>query len=180
MAFLTERLQVPVVILALATAAVGLAGDAGATGPSSAYDKAFLTEMVSHHAMAVEMAKMAQEKATKPELKRTAGTIIRTQSAEITRMQGWLRAWYGGRVRPRMTAEDRAQMLELENAEGAAFDIRFMALMTVHHTLAIERARAALRQASHPQVRALARAIVAAQNREVKQFRNWLVAWYAR
>jgi uncharacterized protein (DUF305 family) len=28
-------------------------------------------------------------------------------------------------------------------------------------------------------VRRLARAITAAQNREVKQFRNWLVAWYA-
>lgn len=179
MAHLTERLRVPVVVFALAVATAGLSAEARATGRSSAYDKAFLTEMVSHHGMAVEMARMAREKATKPQLKRTAGAIIRTQSAEIARMQRWLRAWYGTRVQPRMTAEDRAQMRELENAEGAAFDIRFMALMTVHHTLAIERARVALRQASHTQVRALARAIVVAQNREVKQFRNWLVAWYA-
>jgi uncharacterized protein (DUF305 family) len=78
-----------------------------------------------------------------------------------------------------MTAEDRAQMRELEKAEGAEFDIRFMALMTVHHTFAIERARVALRQASHTEVKRLARAITAAQNREVRQFRNWLVAWYA-
>lgn len=176
---LTERLRVPVVAFALAAAIAGLFGDARAAGPSSAYDKAFLTEIVSHHGMAVEMATMAQEKATKPQLKRTADTIIRTQSAEIARMQRWLQAWYQTRVQPRMTADDRAQVRELENAEGAAFDIRFMALMTVHHTLAIERAGTALRQASHPQVRGLARAIVAAQNREVKQFRNWLVAWYA-
>jgi uncharacterized protein (DUF305 family) len=52
--------------------------------------------------------------------------------------------------------------------------------MTVHHTLAIERAGIARADASHAELRRLARAIVAAQNREVKQFRAWLVAWYAR
>jgi uncharacterized protein (DUF305 family) len=180
MAVLTVKLSRPLVAMAFALVALALLGDARAAGPASAFDRAFMTEMVSHHAMAVEMGEMAREKATRPQLKRVAGTIVRTQTAEIARMQRWLRAWYGTGATPRMTAEDRAQMRELERAEGDEFQIRFMALMTVHHSLAIERARVARSAASHVELRRLARAIIAAQDREVKQVRAWLVAWYAR
>lgn len=166
-------------VAALAAALLALVPAAQASGPSSGYDKEFLTEMVSHHAMAIDMAEMALEKAEHPQLKTVARAIVRTQSAEIDRMQGWMQRWYGTRARPMMDAEMKAQMRELDRAGGAAFEIRFMALMSVHHTQAIERATTALRQTSHPQVRALARAIVKAQRREVKQFRDWLVAWYA-
>ncbi len=78
-----------------------------------------------------------------------------------------------------MDDEDMEDMEELDEASGAEFEIRFMALMSVHHADAIERAQTALRRGRHPQVRRLARAIVRAQEREIDQFRNWLVAWYA-
>jgi uncharacterized protein (DUF305 family) len=151
-----------------------------ASGPAGRYDRAFLTEMIGHHAMAVDMADMAREKATHDELRQAAGEIIRTQSAEIRRMRAWLRDWYGQRrVRPELGHEEMAQMEELEAATGSAFEIRFLALMTVHHTLAVERAQIALERAKHPRIRKLARAIVRAQQREIDQFRDWLVAWYA-
>jgi uncharacterized protein (DUF305 family) len=151
-----------------------------ASGPAGRYDRAFLTEMIGHHAMAVDMSEMAREKATHDELRQAAGEIIRTQSAEIRRMRGWLREWYGQRrVRPELGHEEMAQMEELEQATGSAFEIRFLALMTVHHTLAVERAQIALERAKHPRIRKLARAIVRAQQREIDQFRDWLVAWYA-
>ena len=151
-----------------------------AKGPAGAYDRAFLTDMIGHHAMAVEMAEMAREKGTHAELKEVAGDIIRTQSAEIERMRAWLRKWYGQRrVQPEMHHEEMAQMEELEGATGAEFEIRFLAMMSVHHAQAIERGRVALRRARHVRVRKLARAIVRAQNAEIEQFRDWLVAWYA-
>ena len=153
---------------------------AQAKGPAGSYDRAFLTDMIGHHAMAVEMAEMAQEKATHDELKDVANDIIRTQSAEIDQMRGWLRRWYGKRnVQPEMHHEDMALMDELEEATGAEFEIRFLAQMSVHHAQAIERANMALKHAKHPQVRKLARAIVKAQRGEITKFRNWLVAWYA-
>jgi uncharacterized protein (DUF305 family) len=52
-------------------------------------------------------------------------------------------------------------------------------LMTVHHTLAVERAGVSAWLAGHPRIRRLARAIVRAREREIKQFRDWTVAWYA-
>lgn len=168
-------------LLAGAAAALLLIGPAAqAKGPAGAYDRAFMTEMVGHHTMAVDMGKMAEMKSTHPQLKATARAIVRSQRAEIRRMQSWLKRWYGKSARPMMSHEEMAQMAELERATGAAFEIRFMALMTEHHTLAIERANAALRRARHADIRKLAKGIVRAQKREVRDFRNWLVAWYAK
>jgi uncharacterized protein (DUF305 family) len=166
--------------LAAAVAALILvfAPAAQATGPRP-FDRAFMTEMVSHHAMAVDMAEMALDKATHAELRETASDIVRTQTAEIREMRRWLRRWYGATVKPHMTDQDTRDMMELEDAGGGEFELRFMMLMTVHHTFAIERASIARRRARHRAVRRLAKAIVRAQNREIVQFRNWAVAWYA-
>lgn len=43
--------------------------------------------MVHHHAMAVDMAEMAQEKANRQQLKDMADDVIRTQTAEIEQMR---------------------------------------------------------------------------------------------
>jgi uncharacterized protein (DUF305 family) len=151
-----------------------------ARGPAGPYDRAFLTDMIGHHAMAVDMAETAREKATQDELEQVAAEIIRTQSAEIKRMRAWLRDWYGKRrVQPELDHHEMAQMEELEAATGSAFEIRFLALMGVHHTQAVERARVAVMRANHRRVRKLARAIITAQEAEIEQFREWLVRWYA-
>jgi uncharacterized protein (DUF305 family) len=168
------------VLTVIGTMALMLAPTSQAKGPAGAFDREFLTEMIGHHAMAVEMAEMATEKATHPELKQTAETIIETQSAEIKQMRSWLRRWYGKRnVSPEMGHHEMMQMEELEDASGAEFEIRFLTLMSVHHAQAIERSKVAIEQARHPQVRNLAKAIIKAQDSEIEQFRNWLVAWYA-
>jgi len=168
------------VLTLVALVALMLVPAAEAKGPAGAYDRAFLTDMIGHHNMAVEMAEMAQEKATHDELKDVAADIIRSQSAEIDQMRGWLRKWYGKHnVHPKMHHDDMALMDELEGATGAEFEIRFLAQMSVHHAQAIERAKVALKRAKHAQVRKLARAIVKAQEGEIEKFRNWLAAWYA-
>lgn len=170
--------------LTLATAFLAtfaFAASAQATGPASAYDKAFLTEMVGHHDMAVMMGEMAKEKATRPELKQLAGEIVRTQTAEMDQMQSWLKRWYGKRAKTgemHMSKADMEDVAELEKATGPAFDVAFMAMMSVHHTAAVERARTAQKRGAHPRVRKLAGGIIRAQEREIKQFRTWLVAWY--
>lgn len=63
-----------------------------AKGP---FDRAFLEMMIPHHQSAVLMAQVALQRATHPELKRLAQTIITSQEREIAEMQGWLAAWYG-------------------------------------------------------------------------------------
>jgi uncharacterized protein (DUF305 family) len=174
------RHLVPLVVAALVAlvGALAIAAPASASGPRSKAERAFLVDMVGHHSMAVDMAEMAKEKATHQELKDMADDIIRTQTAEMTRMRAWLKRWYDREVGDHDMGHDE-DMDMLEAATGAEFEVRFMAMMSVHHTQAIERARAVRSSRLHDKVRRLTRDIIRAQQREISQLQEWLVAWYA-
>lgn len=60
----------------------------------------------------------------------------------------------------------------------APFDQQFIDVMAAHHMMAIEMAKMAQLSATHPQLRALARTIVAAQSREIATFRRLRKRWY--
>lgn len=68
-----------------------------ATGP---FDQAFLSMMIPHHQMALMMAGMGEQRAIHPELQELAGKMVSDQGVEITMMQEWLDAWYGGTPTP--------------------------------------------------------------------------------
>jgi uncharacterized protein (DUF305 family) len=67
----------------------GLAGDA--------LDRAFLTDMIPHHMMAVMMSHQLLNRGlvVHAPVQPFATTIARTQSAEIRRMRAWLAEWFG-------------------------------------------------------------------------------------
>ncbi len=58
------------------------------------FDKEFIRQMIPHHRMAVMMSQMAASKATKPEIRQLAQSIIKNQTAEINQMRQWYQAWY--------------------------------------------------------------------------------------
>lgn len=57
------------------------------------FDKAFLMHMIMHHQEAVEMAKLAQQKAKHQEIKDLAAKIIQDQQKEINQLQQWQKQW---------------------------------------------------------------------------------------
>ncbi len=63
----------------------------GKTGDD--FDKTFITEMVSHHQGAIDMAKLAQANAKHDEIKNLAGNIMSAQTSEISQMQLWQTQW---------------------------------------------------------------------------------------
>jgi uncharacterized protein (DUF305 family) len=63
----------------------------GKTGDD--FDKAFLSEMISHHQGAVEMAKLSESSAKHEEIKKLSRDILATQSKEIDMMQSWQGEW---------------------------------------------------------------------------------------
>ncbi len=66
----------------------------GKTGDE--FDAAFLSEMITHHQGALDMADLAATRAKHQEIKDLAGAIVTTQTEEISRMRGWQQAWgYG-------------------------------------------------------------------------------------
>jgi uncharacterized protein (DUF305 family) len=56
----------------------------------TAFDKMFLTMMITHHQGAVQMATTEQAQGANPAAKRLAGDIASSQTAEITEMRGLL------------------------------------------------------------------------------------------
>ena len=61
---------------------------------ASDFDREFIRQMIPHHQEAVRMAQMILNRASRPEIRNLAQSIIRTQNAEIRQMQQWEQAWY--------------------------------------------------------------------------------------
>lgn len=74
---------------------MGQAQMSGNLGPADAeYDKRFIDAMIPHHESAVDMAKDAQQKSQRSEIKQLAQAIIDAQTSEINQLKQWRDSWY--------------------------------------------------------------------------------------
>jgi uncharacterized protein (DUF305 family) len=122
--------------------------------PYTVADVQFMTGMISHHAQAVIMAKMAPTHGAGRAVQTLCGRIINAQNDEIALMQNWLRdrnrpvpeakplpmkMMMNGQememLMPGMLSDD--QMKALDAARGTAFDTLFLRGMIQHHRGAI-------------------------------------------
>jgi len=157
---------------------------------SNSIDAHFIEQMIPHHEDAITMAKLAQTKAQRPEVKKLADSIIDSQGQEITLMQDWYKNWFGKDVPDndqsinqhgamgsnnntgmRMMG-DTTDMANLENAVD--FDKAFLEEMIPHHQMAVMMANMLKGGTSRPEMKKLADDIVKAQTTEIDQMRNWL------
>ena len=159
--------------------------DPDATVDAAAWNDAdvdFLTDMVPHHAQALEMAELARTRAEDPEVRAIADRIGDAQGAEIVGMSGWLQE----RDLEAPTLEDvehhlsmamagmltPEQMDALEAADGARFDRLYLAGMIRHHRGAVQMAREQLRSGADVLVTELATGVLAGQTAEIQRMRD--------
>jgi uncharacterized protein (DUF305 family) len=62
---------------------------------SKPFDQRFIEAMIPHHEGAIAMARDAQQKAERQEIKDLAAEIITAQEGEIAQMKQWQQAWFG-------------------------------------------------------------------------------------
>jgi uncharacterized protein (DUF305 family) len=62
----------------------------------------------------------------------------------------------------------------------ADYDLRFIDGMLMHHQGAVNMAEEALNKSKRPEIKTLAQDIIAAQNREISQMKEWRTAWYSK
>lgn len=154
---------------------------ASAPAPSPAtanFEVRFMTDMIDHHQMAIEMAQICVQKAVHEELRSMCQNIIATQSREIQQMQSWLQQWYGITYQPTMRPGDQKMLERLASLSGAEFEIAFMEMMIKHHEKAIKEARHCLDKAAHAELRELCEDIITTQSAEIAQLQTWLCQWY--
>ena len=63
-------------------------------------------------------------------------------------------------------------------AADSQFDLRFINAMIAHHEGAVTMAQDALKKSQRPQIKQLAKEIIAAQQKEIAQMKQWRKAWY--
>lgn len=151
-------------------------------------DAGFARDMGTHHLQGVQMANLALERSEDPEVRQIAFDISATQTNQAGRMQGWLALWGvpqsttdrmawmsdGGHghdmtddgLMPGMAT--KAELADLGELQGTAFDVEFLRLMIRHHQGGFEMAGYGADHAGLPAVRSLASAIAGAQSAETR------------
>jgi uncharacterized protein (DUF305 family) len=194
-------------VIAFAASGCGMSSmtSTGASTKAAPFDQQFIDMMVPHHEGAVEMARIAEQRSQRPEIRQMAADILRTQASEIEQMKAWRKAWFGSDQTPpmskmpmvdgmQMPAEgghtkhggsgsssqtmDMAADVEKLRMAPEPFDRAFIDAMIPHHQDAIEASKAAATRAQREEIKALAREIVDAQQREIDQLRQWRQAWF--
>lgn len=187
--------------LALALALAGCAGSSSTTNSPSPEPTARVSEvpatyndadvqfaqmMIIHHRDAIEMAEMAPERTTDPDVLALAGAIAAAQGPEIDLMTSWLQDWgaevpaEGASMAPMDHGDDMpgamsdAQMSQLDAARDAGFDAAFLTLMIGHHEGALDMAEDQLNNGANPEALDLAEAIAADQAAQIRQMEQMI------
>lgn len=168
---------------------VGCSGPGGdqATGHGfNDTDVSFATDMIQHHAQALQMVDLTLGRDLDPEVVELAEDIRAAQTPEIEKMADWLQDWdkpvpetvrdhanahgdgsameHAADMPGMMSAEE---MHDLEAAKGDEFQTMWLEMMVEHHEGAVEMAEEEQADGENAQAVALAEDIVAAQQKEI-------------
>ena len=182
-----------VLLLLLTGCGVGVTETTGvrmpaAPPPDGTYndtDVMFLQMAVPQHEQGIEMARLAEKRASRKEVRDLARAIRLTQEDEVETMRRWLTKWnqpiapdldpaahagHGG-----MHGTDPAVLQVLRDTPaGPDFDNRFLTLLTGHQHGAVELARMEEKDGFSKDARALADRIVRSRTAEIEQMGRYL------
>ena len=176
----------------LAGCGVGVTETTGASlsapppdGTFNETDVMFLQMAVPQHEQGIEMARLAEKRASRKEIRDLAKAIRLTQQDEVGQMERWLTRWHqpiaadldpashaghGG-----MHGTDPAVLQVLRDTPaGPDFDSRFLNLLTGHQHGAVELARLEEKDGYSKDARALASRIVSSRTAEIQQMGSYL------
>ena len=151
-------------------------------------DQHFIQMMIPHHQGAVDMVRLALNRAKHPELKKLAQSIEKSQSQEIRDMRAWYAKWYGKNIPDgkhysgMMHGDGGCGMgmmgnVDLESLKNSAnFDRAFINDMIPHHKMGVMMASWVL-NSKHPELRKLAMSIIQSQSAEIEQMYNYSQSW---
>lgn len=159
---------------------------------SDVMDAHFIEQMIPHHEDAIAMAKLAQEKTQRSEVKELAQNIIDSQSKEIVQMKAWYKEWFGRELPTGQAVMRQHGMMgnnglhmgmmgnemDLETLKKAAdFDREFVSEMIPHHQMAVMMASMLKNGTTRSEMKELAEDIINAQTGEIDLMRGWLRDW---
>jgi uncharacterized protein (DUF305 family) len=152
------------------------------------FDLQFIDQMIMHHEGAIMSSEHMISDSKRPELRKLADNIEKSQSEQIDQMQAWRKEWYPNAERTfgMMDPTRMEKMMgggEMENMMGGsmqemmggdATDEMFLRMMIPHHQMAVDMSEKALKEAEHPKLKDLARQIKDEQSAEIELMQGYL------
>ncbi len=154
-------------------------------------DVAFASDMIQHHAQALQMVDLTMDRELDPEVLQLADDVRAAQAPEIEQMAAWLTVWDrpipetvrdhanahgGGDVEmddmPGMMSED--DMSELEAAQDQEFEDLWLEMMIEHHEGAVDMAQTEQSDGVFAPAIDLADSIETSQEKEIDQMEGLL------
>ncbi|MFI7540028.1 DUF305 domain-containing protein [Actinoplanes sp. NPDC049599] len=138
-------------------------------------DVAFVQMMIVHHTQAVEMARLAPERAGGTGLRALAARMDAAQAPEINWLKQWLRARKLPESDPRHDhstmpgMQTPAALAALTAARGAEFDHTFVTMMTAHHRGALRMAGDVLAGGTDQALHEVANEMAVEQGSEIRR-----------
>ncbi len=175
---------ITVALVSLTLVACGGSSDGDSEAGANGVDRAFAIEMIDHHEMAIEMAKVAQDRASKPQVRKLAAAVIVAQQSEIDQLKQIDKQLADENVEiGELGLSDSMMGMNMDDSmlmRSKKFDRAFIDMMIQHHRGAIRMARVELAEGEDPQLRELAQAIIRDQSTEIEEMNAWRMAWYGK
>lgn len=154
-----------------------------ATKPRGNTDYDFARHMLEHHKGAVVMADLELRDGQDATMRRMAEKIKADQQREIKELEASVNrlASAPANYKPEDPADSFARKMNASMTDmmqnmppaGTNPDLNFNLLMTVHHQSAVDMARAELAHGQDARLREMARQMLEAQQKEIKQMQDW-------
>lgn len=135
------------------------------------YDAQFLDKMTQHHRDGIEMAKMANSKASSQQVKDMSQKMMKDQQQEIEMMQKWRKDYFSN-VPKSNEMPEKMDMSALRTATPDEFDKTYLSLMSKHHKSGIDMFEEAQDKASNKQIQEFAKKGAQKQSQEVKEMEH--------
>jgi uncharacterized protein (DUF305 family) len=166
------------VVVALLAAGCAVPRSNGPTATDET-DVWFMQQMVPHLLQTTAIVDLARERITHPKLVRLADAINQRGQAHLQQLQGWLASRGLAPNDPQQEPSSRKEtdLARLSRVHATKFDLAFLKVMTARHRAASKLAATEARDGSLPEVRQLARHMLAEQQAQTSKMTAWKRAW---
>lgn len=148
------------------------------------FDIYWMSQMIAHHNIAVDMANFVLKNGKDAKVKKAAQDIVKVQSLEVKQMTGWLKSWYNAKpdvAQMKLMVTDMQPMVDASQGKMPGHDMamgnpdkNFLENMIPHHQSAVDMAKLALKKALRPELKTFAQGVIDVQSKEITQYQTWL------
>jgi uncharacterized protein (DUF305 family) len=142
------------------------------------FDIDFANMMIEHHQGAIDMSEKEVSTGKDEDLRGLAQNIIAVQKKEITQLNDFVKTYKPSGMK-HGEGELEKSMTEMGTRMNATtmsgdMDKDYAAMMISHHEAAIAMAKLEIANGMSEELKKMAQKIILDQNKEIKEFKNWL------